>query len=78
MGIPPIPVKIIFNPIVCTGPVKNNLGRDAAGERLGAIVFVDDATFGESVRLSVGGIVSAGVGTAIGCAVSKLIGFIVG
>ncbi len=71
-----MPVKIIFNPIVFTGPVKTTLGRDVVGERLGGFVFVDDTTFGESVRLSVGG--SVGVCAAIGCAVSEIIGFIVG
>ena len=74
-----MPVKIISNPVVCTGPVNSNVGRDVkVGERLGALVFVDDSTFGEFVRLIIGEIVSAGVGMAIGCAVGEIVGFIVG
>jgi hypothetical protein len=56
---PAIPVKIIFNPLVCTGPVNCNVGKDVErGERVGT---------GESVIL----LVPVGVDVAISCAVGK-------
>jgi hypothetical protein len=57
-----MPVKLIFSPVVFTGPCNFNVGATVkVGERLGLFVFVDGTGFGDAVGVSVGEVVSISI-----------------